>query len=103
MSACNRLDIDNGICTSEVLSDEAIVEIVNPPNQHDCDSEYESDDNETENPPRAVTTNEAMSFFTLIYFEQQSSLPKTTNYLDIVWAMKWDNWCDDVVVRAPAS
>ncbi|CAK8690474.1 unnamed protein product [Clavelina lepadiformis] len=81
-------DTDTGICTGEVLSDEAIVEIVNPPTQRD--SESESDHDETESPPRAVTTNEAISAIsTLIYyFEQYSSLPKVTNHLDSAWAMK---------------
>ena len=88
MSVCDWLDVDTGICTGEVLSDEAIVEIVNPPTQRD--SESESDHDETESPPRAVTTNEAISAIsTLIYFfEQHSSLPKVTNYLDSAWAMK---------------
>ncbi|CAK8690363.1 unnamed protein product [Clavelina lepadiformis] len=33
MSVCDWLDVDTGICTGKVLSDEAIVEIVNPPTQ----------------------------------------------------------------------
>ena len=64
--------------------------MANPRPQHD--GRFKSENNEIENPPCAVTTNEAISaIFTLIdYFEQHSSLPKVTNYLDSVRAMKWD-------------
>ena len=90
MSANNWLDVDNRICTGEVLSNDAIVEIFNPSNQ--CNGDFKSDNDETENPLCAVTINKVKSVIsTLIdYLEQHSSLPKATNYLDNVWAIKRD-------------
>ena len=69
MSACDFLDLDSGICTSQFLSVEAIV---NQPTQ--CNSESKSNDDETENPPRAMTTNKGISaIFTLsniVFFQK---------------------------------
>ena len=55
MSASDWLDIDNGICTGQILSNDAIIEIFNLSTQ--CNSDFESDDDETENSLCAVTTS----------------------------------------------
>ena len=90
MSACDWLDIDNGICTGKVLFNEAIIDIVNPPTQHD--SESKSDDDKMENPPCAVITNKVTSALStlIVYLEQLFSFPEVTNYVDGVLDMKWD-------------
>ena len=67
MSASNCRDVDKGICTSEVSSDDAIVEIFNQSTQ--CNSDSESDDDETENPLCAVTTTTNESHICNFYYD----------------------------------
>ena len=90
MSASDWLDIDNGICTGKVLSDDTIVEIFSSSTQ--CNSDTQSHNDETENPLCAVKRfGDISAISTLIdYLVQHSSLPKATNYLDSVWAIKRD-------------
>ncbi|CAK8694045.1 unnamed protein product [Clavelina lepadiformis] len=89
-AAADVVEVSNGgENLQQIIANYALQNVYNnPPTQRD--SESESDHDETESPPRAVTTNEAISAIsTLIYyFEQHSSLPKVTNYLDSAWAMK---------------
>ena len=79
ISTCDWLNVDNWICAGEILINEIFVEIVNPPTQ--CDSESESENDDTENAPDAVTTNTALS---AIYHnntrDKTQSIPQNTKH-----------------------
>ena len=86
MSVNEWLDIDR----NETLSDEAIIEIVQPPAIRENES-GESDE-EVEYPPRTVTTREATAALeTLItYMEQHPRLQHVSDHLHGTWALKRD-------------
>ena len=90
MSVKKWLDIDRKEETGETLSDEAIIEIVQPPAIRENES-GESDE-EVENPPRTVTTREATAALeTLVtYMEQHPRLQHVSDHLYGTWALKRD-------------
>ena len=90
MSVNEWLDIDRNEETGETLSDEAIIEIVQPPAIRENES-GESDE-EVENPPRTVTTRKATAALeTLItYIEQHPRLQHVSDHLHGTWALKRD-------------
>ena len=65
MSASNWLNVDNGICTGEVLSDDAIVKILNPSTQS-SNNDFKNNNDETENPLCAVRTSKAISAISIL-------------------------------------
>ena len=90
MSVKEWLDIDRKEETGETLSDEAIIEIVQPPAIRENES-GESDE-EAENPPRTVTTREATAALKTLttYMEQHPRLQHVSDHLHGTWALKRD-------------
>ena len=90
MSVNEWLGIDRNEEMGETLSDEAIIEIVQPPAIRENES-GESDE-EVKNPPRTVTTREATAALeTLItYMEQHPRLQHVSDHLHGTWALKRD-------------
>ena len=90
MSVDEWLDIDRNEETGETLSDEAIIEIVQPPAIRENES-GESDE-EVENPPRTVTTREATAALEALitYMEQHPRLQHVSDHLHGTWDLKRD-------------
>ena len=90
MSVNEWLDIDRNEQMGETLSDEAIIEIVQPPAIRENES-GESDE-EVENPPQTITTREATAAleFLITYMKQHPRLQHVSDHLHGTWALKLD-------------
>ena len=90
MSVNEWLDIDRNEETGETLSDEAIIEIAQPPAIRENES-GESDE-EVENPSRTVTAREATAALETLttYMEQHPRLQHVSDHLYGTWALKRD-------------
>ena len=87
MSVCNWLDVNIGICTGEILFDEAIIEILNPTTHHDGESESEVGKSASCNDYKR---GNICNFHFGPSSRKNSSLAEVTKHLDSEWTTKKD-------------